>query len=240
MKNLAVVPARSGSKGIKDKNIKMLRGKPLIAYPIEAARSSAMFDTIHVSTDSKEYAQIALKYGADVPFLRSADMASDSAYIWDAIVEVLKKYEEFGKRFDTVALLQPTSPLCLAEDVRKAYQIMEEKGAEAVVSVCEAAYPPLWCNTLPKDGCMDGFSRPETEVPRQELECFYQTNGAVYIVSVPALLAGGGLTLYGPNSYAYVMPRERSIDIDGVIDFLVAETLLEYQSKLCIREDTDG
>ncbi len=232
MRNLAVIPARSGSKGLKDKNIKSLNGKPLMSYPIEAAFSSGVFDTVHVSTDSSKYAEIAVKYGANVPFLRSLEESSDLAYIWDAIVEVLIKYEELGERFDTVALLQPTSPLSSAEDIRKAYRIMEKKQADAVVSVCEAAYPPLWCNTLPEDGCMNGFSRPETEVPRQELECYYQTNGAIYVVTVSALLKDGGLALYGPNSYAYIMPRERSVDIDGAFDFLIAEALLESGDKL--------
>lgn len=226
MKNLAIIPARSGSKGLKNKNIKLLDGKPLMAYPIESALSSGLFETVHVSTDSEEYAQIALRHGADVPFLRSGEMASDSAYIWDAVAEVLKTYKRLGKEFDTVALLQPTSPLCLAEDIRKAYQILREKDAKAVVSVCEAEYPPLWCKTLPEDGCMDGFCTPETEVPRQQLECYYRTNGAIYIISVPTLLNEGALSLYGPNSYAYIMPGERSIDIDAPLDFLIAETLL--------------
>ena len=91
MRNLAVIPARSGSKGLKDKNIKSLNGKPLMSYPIEAAFSSGVFDTVHVSTDSSKYAEIAVKYGANVPFLRSLEESSDLAYIWDAIVEVLIK-----------------------------------------------------------------------------------------------------------------------------------------------------
>lgn len=229
MKNLAVIPARSGSKGLKDKNIKLLNGKPLMAYSIEAALSAGVFDTIHVSTDAERYAEIAREYGAEVPFLRDKEMASDSAYIWDAVAEVLRNYERLGKKFDTVALLQPTSPLRLAEDICQAYEIMAEKKAAAVVSVCEAEYPPLWCNTLPEDLNMDGFSRPETEVPRQALERYYRTNGAVYIVSASTLLTGGGLTLYGPGSYAYIMPKKRSIDIDDPVDFLIAEVLMKSE-----------
>lgn len=227
MKNLAIIPARSGSKGLRDKNIKPLLGKPLMAYSIEAAFSSHMFETVHVSTDSESYAEIALKYGADVPFLRSVEMSSDTASSWGVVEEVLQNYERLGKTFDTVTLLQPTSPLRSSKNICKAYQVLEEKHAAAVVSVCEAVYPPLWCHTLPENGCMDGFSTPETEVPRQALERYYQTNGAIYIVSVPALLKEGGLALYGPNSYAYIMPKEQSIDIDEEIDFLIVETLLQ-------------
>lgn len=227
MKNLAVIPARSGSKGLKNKNIKPLNGKPLMAYTIETAFSAGVFDTIHVSTDAERYAEIAREYGADVPFLRKKEMASDSAYVWDAVAEVLRQYERLGKKFDTVALLQPTSPLRSSEDICQAYEIMVKKKAIAVVSVCEAEYPPLWCNTLPDDLSMDGFSRPETEVPRQALERYYRTNGAVYIVSTSALLAGGGLTLYGPGSYACIMPKERSVDIDDPEDFLIAEVLMK-------------
>lgn len=97
MRNLAVIPARSGSKGLKDKNIKELLGKPLLAYSIEAALQSEVFDEVHVSTDSREYADLAQKYGADVPFLRNSDLSSDTASTWDAMKYVLKQYEKLGK-----------------------------------------------------------------------------------------------------------------------------------------------
>ena len=109
MKNIAIIPARSGSKGLPDKNIRLLGGKPLLAYTIEAAIQSGCFDTVHVSTDSEHYAEIARQYGADVPFLRSAALATDTASTWDAVREALCRYAELGKTFDTMMLMQPTS-----------------------------------------------------------------------------------------------------------------------------------
>lgn len=120
MRSIAIIPARSGSKGLPDKNIRPLNGKPLLAYSIEAALASGLFDTVHVSTDSERYADIARQYGADEPFLRSAETSSDTASSEDAIREVLRRYEEMGQRFDAFMLLQPTSPLRTADDIRAA------------------------------------------------------------------------------------------------------------------------
>ena len=127
MKNIAIITARSGSKGLKDKNIKELNGKPLMAYTIEAALESKQFETVMVSTDSEEYAKIARKYGAEVPFLRSEKTSSDEAGSWDVILEVLENYAELGKMYDTVCLLQPTSPLRKVDDIINSYKILEEK-----------------------------------------------------------------------------------------------------------------
>lgn len=230
MKNLAVIPARSGSKSLADKNIKPLLGKPLMVYSIGAAFSSGLFDTVHVSTDSECYAEIARKYGADVPFLRSAEMSSDTASSWDAVLEVLRNYEQRGKVFDTITLLQPTSPLRTPEDIVRVYETMDEKKAKAVVSVCEMDHSPLWCNVLPEDGCMDGFCRPESKVPRQKLKTYYRVNGAVYTLSVPALREWHGLA-YGKDTYACIMPRERSIDIDEPVDFWIAEAIMKNMER---------
>ena len=183
MKNLAIIPARSGSKGLKDKNIKLLNGKPLMAYTIEAAIQSKMFDEVMVSTDSEEYADIAKKYGAKVPFMRSSELSNDTASSWDVVRDVLNKYKEAGKEFDTVALLQPTSPLRTAEDIIDGYKIFNEKNANAIVAVCEVEHSPLWCNTLPDDLSMEKFIRPEIlGLPRQSIPKYYRINGAIYIV----------------------------------------------------------
>ena len=132
MNNLAIIPARSGSKGLKDKNIKLLNGKPLIAYSIEAAKKSEIYSHILVSTDSERYGEIAIQYGAEVPFYRSEENASDVASSWDVVKEVLKKYQEMGIVFDTFTLLQPTSPLRKYEDIKKAYELFKEKDAIAL------------------------------------------------------------------------------------------------------------
>lgn len=148
MNHIAIIPARSGSKGLKDKNIRELAGKPLISYTIEAAIESRLFEEIMVSTDSCQYAEIAKEYGAVVPFLRSQENASDSASSWTTVKEVLDNYSKRGRMFDTFCLLQPTSPLRDSEDIRKAYEIYEEKEAFSVVSVCEAEHSPLLCGHL--------------------------------------------------------------------------------------------
>ncbi len=226
LKHIAVIPARSGSKGLKDKNIKPLNGKPLMAYSIEAALESCLFDCVHVSTDSPEYAGTARRYGAEVPFLRSPELSSDTATTWDAMRYVLEEYRKLGKEFDTLAVLQPTSPLRTSQDIRAAYQILEEKQADSVVGVCEVEHSPLWSNTLPEDGCLKGFIREEANGPRQKLSSYYRINGAVYIVSVPLLVKKG--TLYGERGYACIMSKEHSIDIDDELDFAMAEFLLGH------------
>lgn len=224
MNNLAIIPARSGSKGLKDKNIKLLNGKPLIAYSIEAAKKSEIYSHILVSTDSERYGEIAIQYGAEVPFYRSEENASDVASSWDVVKEVLRKYMEMGVEFDTFTLLQPTSPLRKTEDILNAYQIFKEKNATAVVSVCEMEHSPLWSNTLPEDNSLSGFLKSESNKQRQKLETFYRINGAIYMADVEEFLKD--TNLYRDNCYAYKMSAERSIDIDTELDFKIAETII--------------
>ena len=224
MNNLAIIPARSGSKGLKDKNIKLLNGKPLIAYSIEAAAQSGIYSHILVSTDSETYGEIAIKYGAEVPFYRSEENASDVASSWDVVKEVLRKYMEMGVEFDTFTLLQPTSPLRKTEDILNAYRIFKEKNATAVISVCEMEHSPLWSNTLPEDNSLSGFLKSESNKQRQKLETFYRINGAIYMAKVKEFLKD--TNLYRDNCYAYKMSAERSIDIDTELDFKIAETII--------------
>lgn len=230
MKNIAVIPARSGSKGLKDKNIKLLNGKPLIWYSIRAALGSGLFDEVMVSTDSEKYAEIARDCGASVPFLRSKSTSEDKASSWDAVKEVLDNYSIKGVQFDNVMLLQPTSPLRTAEDIVEAFKIMEKNNAASVVSVCEVDHSPLWCNTLPESGCLEGFLRPEAAntIGRQGLPTYYRINGAIYLTKISEVL---GKNLYTDSGFAYVMPRSRSVDIDTELDFKMAEFLLQMQKQ---------
>lgn len=226
MKNLAIIPARSGSKGLKDKNIKLLNGKPLIAYTIEAAIKSKMFDEVMVSTDSEEYADIAKKYGANVPFMRNSELSNDTASSWDVVRDVFDKYKEAGKEFDTVALLQPTSPLRTAEDIIDGYKIFNEKNANAIVAVCEVEHSPLWCNTLPDDLSMEKFIRPEIlGLPRQSIPKYYRINGAIYIVKTEYFKKTKNI--YSEKSFAFIMKKENSVDIDDEFDYFIAGNLLK-------------
>jgi CMP-N,N'-diacetyllegionaminic acid synthase len=230
MRNVAIIPARSGSKGLKDKNIKILNGKPLIAYTIEAAKESGIFDEIMVSTDSKIYAEIAKQYGAAVPFMRSAELADDTTSSWDVVRNVLKNYTELGKEFDTVTLLQPTSPLRTAKDIINGHCILNKKNANSVIAVCEMDHSPLWSGTLPEDKSMVDFINPEIlNKPRQSLTKYYRINGAVYIIKTKYFLETE--SIYAENSFALIMDKDKSIDIDNDIDFILAEVLLNKYVK---------
>lgn len=220
---IAIIPARSGSKGLIDKNIKDLCGKPLIAYTIEAAIESKIFDYIMVSTDSLEYAQISKDCGANVPFLRSKNNSSDIANSWSVVEEVLNKLDE---KFDIVILLQPTSPLRTSQNIKEAMDLFFEKNADMVTSVVKTAHPIQWCNTLPNNLSLNNFIKEEYKnKPRQLLEQSYMLNGAIYIIKTP--LINSDLDLFNQNSYAYIMDEEQSIDIDNEIDFLTVKVLLE-------------
>lgn len=222
--NIAIIPARSGSKGLPDKNIKELCGKPLMAYSIEAALKSGCFDEVFVSTDSEKYAEIAMGYGADASFLRSAEMSTDTAGSWDVVREVLAVFEKQGKVFDKIMLLQPTSPLRTNEDIIGALELMEKKKANSVLGVTEAEHSPIWCNTIPEDGCMDNFVDDKyANLPRQALPKFYRLNGAIYLIRREELRMK---KMFCERCFAYFMPGNRSVDIDNIIDFWLAEKLL--------------
>lgn len=225
MKSIAVILARSGSKGLKDKNIRILNGKPLMAYSIEAAIRSNIFDIVHVSTDSEIYAKIAREYGAEVPFLRDKNLAGDKVTLRESVLGVLKQYNDFGKSFDCVMVLQPTSPLRSVDDILQAYKLFIEKKANAVISVCECEYPPVWCNVLGDDRSMDGFINEENIRPRQDLPTYYRVNGAIYLYTTKYIKETN--KLYTGSVYAYIMKNENSVDIDNETDFKIAELYLK-------------
>lgn len=224
MNNLAIIPARSGSKGLKDKNIKNMNGKPLMSYTIDAALKSGVFSEVMVSTDSEAYAAIAREYGAQVPFLRSDIASADSTSTWDTVREVLKEYKSIGKEFDSFCILQPTSPLRREDDIIEAYRLYREKAEIAVISVCEAEHSPLWCGQLGEDMSLAGFIAPENMRQRQSSGRYYRPNGAIYIVNTDSFSAD--FFPYQKGSYAYIMRADRSIDIDTELDFRIAEFLM--------------
>jgi CMP-N,N'-diacetyllegionaminic acid synthase len=223
MSNLAIIPARSGSKGIIDKNIRDLCGKPLMAHTIDAALMSGCFDEVMVSTDSEKYAEIAKQYGANVPFLRSSRTATDKASTWDMVEEVLEAYKRRGMNFDSLCIIQPTSPIRNAKDIQEAYKIYNTIASFAVVSVCEAEHSPLWCGHLPENQEFINFIDKESMRQRQSGEKFYRLNGAIYIVNTNRFCENR--FLYQKGSFAYIMPQDRSVDIDTEIDFKLAEII---------------
>lgn len=224
-KILALIPARGGSKGVPGKNIKQIAGKPLIVWTIEAALQSQWLDKVIVSTDSEEIASIARKAGAEVPFLRPEYLAHDAAKGIDVVLHAIRWFEAQNEQYDLLLLLQPTSPLRTVQDIENAIRLLFEKKAKAIVSVCENEHPPYWSNTLPPDHSMKNFIDFKAIKNRQELPTFYRLNGAIYLSEIDYLKANNGF--WGEQTYAYIMPKERSVDIDSLLDFKLAELLLK-------------
>lgn len=231
MKNIGIIPARSGSKGLKNKNILPLIGKPLIAYTIEAAIQSEVFDYIMVSTDSKMYAEIAKNAGAKVPFLRTDENASDQASSWAVVREVLAKLKEMGMTFDVVTLLQPTSPLRNSDEIRGAFALYKEKCAKTVVSVCEVGHPLEWSFHLDDSFSMKEYaSSPARHLRRQDIPKRYIENGAIYITRAADVMNTEN-DIYSEDCFAYVMKKESSCDIDNELDLLMAEMILQQNNS---------
>lgn len=223
-KILAIIPARAGSKEIKDKNIKLLNGKPLLSYTIESAKKSDIFDSIIVSTDSEKIAQISKDYGAEVPFLRPENLARDESKTIDAVMHVIKELVLLGRYYDVVILLQPTSPLRTEKHIVEAYKLFVEKSFNSVMSICEVKDNPIFMKTMNNDGILKQmFENTTSSIRRQELDEIYRPNGAIYVNLLEELTIS---TSFNDNLYGYLMSKEDSVDIDELMDFYLAEQLI--------------
>jgi CMP-N-acetylneuraminic acid synthetase len=220
---IAIIPARGGSKRLPGKNLLEIAGKPLIAWTIEAALNSDIFDRVIVSTDSKEIADAASSFGAEIPFMRPAEISTDKSTTVEVFNHALKNIGNPDDGLYThFACLQPTSPLRIADDICGAAKMMESKNADAVISVCRNEHSPLWSNILPEDKRMDSFLQKNIQkTPSQELPAYYRLNGAMYFCDVNRFLKEQTLFL-SSNIYAYEMSRKNSIDIDDEVDFDLA------------------
>ncbi len=222
---LAVVPARSGSKRLPKKNILSLCGKPLISWSIDAAIKSRYLDKIVVTSDDDMILDIANKHGVHA-IKRPDELASDSATSYDVVKHTLDNLESY----DYVALLQPTSPLRNETHIDDAIEYMEEKKANAVISVCETDHSPMWSNTLDSSLSLKDFIKNEFLNKRsQDLDKNYKLNGAIYICKTDSLIKEQGFFLED-NIYAFIMDRLSSVDIDQDIDFKIAKALMESRS----------
>ena len=229
---LGLIPARGGSKELPRKNIKPLLGKPLIAWTIEQALASKYLDRVVVSTDDKEIAEISKKYGAGVPFIRPKELAKDSAKGINVVLHAIDWFKKGDrqKQYDLIMLLQPTSPLRKSEDIDKSIEYLFLKEAKAIASVCDVDHHPLWANILPENGCMKDFIRPETtNKNRQELPVFYRLNGAIYLAYCNYIKERK--SFFGKETFAYIMPKERSTDIDNKIDFELVQIIMYKKLK---------
>ena len=224
-KILGLIPARGGSKGLPGKNLKNLSGKPLIAWTVEASLQSKYIDKTVVTTDSKDIASIAKKYGASTPFLRPAELAGDTARSVDAVFHTLEQLAKAGEIYDITVFMQPTSPLRTAENIDNALEYFFKKKANSVISVCECEHSPVWSNILPHDNNMTGFVREEYKnLPRQKIPTHYRINGAIYIGYNNYIKENDGFL--AKETCAYIMEEKNSVDIDTIIDFKLAEIIL--------------
>ena len=225
---LAIVPARGGSKGLPGKNIKELCGKPMIAYTIEQALRSKYISDVIISTDSADIEKIAVEYGAKSHFLRPGYLASDNAKAIDNYIYTIDKLNKyFGYNIESFVSLQPTSPLRITEDIDGAIEIFMNKNADSVISYTEEYHPIEWHKYITKDGRFENIFE-EKLLNRQEIRKSYFPNGAVFVFDYKLIKQN---KYYGDNSYAYIMPRERSIDIDTIEDFKYAEFIMKAIEK---------
>lgn len=223
----ALIPARGGSKGILHKNIAPLCGKPLIAYTIEQASESKYLDRVIVSTDDKSITDAAKMYNAEVPFLRPSEISTDEASTVSVVLHALNYFkDEEGTLPDVVVLLQPTSPLRTVEDIDKSLEMFVRSEARSLTSVYKSEISPYWFKSINAGGFITDFVPPPVvSVRRQDTDNLYLLNGAIYIFYPKDVLSSK--ILLGQETLAYIMPIEKSIDVDTMLDLQFAEFLLK-------------
>lgn len=221
---LAIIPARCGSKGLPGKNIRSLCGKPMIAYTIEAALESKYIDNVIVSTDCKEIEDVAKKFGAKSHFLRPEELALDNSKAIDNYIYTVDRLNnDFDYNIDNFVVLQPTSPLRHAQDIDGAIELFNHKKADSVVSYTEEHHPVEWHKYIAEDGKFENIFN-ETLLNRQDYQISYFPNGSIFVFNYELIKRK---QYYSDNSYAHVMPRSRSVDIDTLEDFEYAEFIMQ-------------
>lgn len=220
-KTLAIIPARGGSKELPRKNILPVGGRPLIAWTIAAAQGARCIDRLILSSDDAETIAVARALGCEAPFVRPAALATDTATSMEVVRHALASVPGYTR----VLLLQPTSPLRTSGDIDGACALMDRRAAPACVSLCPVAESPYWMYRLDESGRLDGLVEcPDGSHRRQDLPPVYRLNGAVYVAEVGWLSSHGGFV--GPQTVGYLMPAERSLDIDTPQDLACFEALI--------------
>lgn len=222
---LSIIPARGGSKGIPNKNIIDLCGKPLIAYSILAAKSSQYIDDIIVSTDSEKIRTIALEYGASVPFLRPAELATDTSKTIDCMLHAIQFLSNTGNNYDYVVLLQPTQPIRKPKFIDEAIQQLIDSDWDSLVSVSPVAEHPILMRTITKEGTLQSLLPISSTVRRQDFPAVYKVNGSIYINRIHEHF--DETTSLNDNALPYYMDKQYSIDIDSLDDLQKAKSFLE-------------
>ena len=231
---IGIIPARSGSKGLPDKNILPFAGKPLLAWTILAALDSGVLDEVFVSTDSGQYAEIARQYGASVPFLRPPELAGDACPASGYILHALREYRErLNRTFDYFALLQPTTPMRTAEHIREGIMTTVDGELTAIVSFSPFDTDPKLISALPDDLNLSALSTPgvsPNDTLRQEGGRFYKLNGMLYVCLCDEYEKTN--SFYGSNSKAMIIDDAYAIDIDNETEFLTAEYLVKRSGRV--------
>jgi len=227
---IAVIPARSGSKGLPGKNILLLAGKPLIAHTIEAARTAHSIQRVLVSTESPEIAQIARQYGAEVPFLRPPELALDETPTLPVLQHVLSQLQALeGCAPEVIVLLQPTSPLRVAADIDRAVIMLEQTQADSVVSLCVADHHPASMKRVEQGRVLPFLDDAPECVRRQDLPPVYRLNGAIYATRRRVLLETN--RILGRDTRALIMDADSSVDIDTPLDLKVATLIMQERQN---------
>ncbi len=226
---LAIIPARGGSKGLPGKNIRVMCGKPLIAWSIEHAQKSKYVDEIFISTDSQEIADVAEKYGAPCPELRPEYLARDTAPSSEFIVYTLEKMQKEGKHFDYFILLEPTSPLRDVEDVDKSIEMLiDSPESESIVGVAmSGTVHPAFMVLVGQNGYLEPLDPNQHEMRRQDLPDVFFFEGSVYVSSVEAFLKKR--SFYHDKTLPYIVPEWKSHEVDDIVDFNIIETIMKMK-----------
>lgn len=228
---LAIIPARGGSKGLPGKNIRPLAGVPLIGHTIRAALAAKHVTRVVVSTDDVHIAEIARAEGAEVPFLRPQELATDTALAIDAFLYTVDRiHREQGETHNSFVALSPTSPLRQPADIDAALALYEERHADSVISVAEAPVPIQWYLRIDANGVLSEYlSGAKAIGNRQDHGNAFVPNGSIYVLTTELVRARR--VYYTERTFPFIMPRERSVDIDGLLDFEWAEFLLRKRES---------
>ena len=228
-KIIALIPARGGSKGIRDKNIFEIEGKPLIAYTLDEAKKSRYIDEIIVSTDSEKIKKVSLDYGASVPFIRPGDLSTDKAATIDVVIHALNYLKDKNMKYDYLVLLQPTSPLRKVMDIDEAIKTFANNGERGLASVSKVSDSPILIRNLDENsGKMKRLIDIKSSIRRQDMPVFYRINGAIYINLINEISENTSLN---DNECYYVMSREHSVDIDEYVDIEIAKYYLGKEKE---------
>jgi CMP-N-acetylneuraminic acid synthetase len=231
MKYLGLITARASSKRLPGKNLKPLCGKPLIAHTIEAALASSRLDRVIVSTDGEDIATVARQWGADVPFLRPRELATDEASSVDVMIHALswlERQEQVSP--EALVLLQPTSPLRTGAHIDEAIALYEARDADCVVAVSEPDRHPYWMRTMDAEGQLSPLLQIDSRryQRKQDAPAVWASNGSIWVLRRASFLTRG--EVYGGRTFGYIMPRSEAVDIDTPWDFRLTELIMSQRS----------